>query len=94
MNEQQLRLRLVYHGRVQGVGFRYTTDRIARGYPVIGSVRNQSDGTVELIVAGDSSQVRAFLTAVADAFDGNIADAEEELLDAATPVGDSFSIRY
>lgn len=94
MSDQPLKLRLVYHGRVQGVGFRYTTDRIARGFSVVGSVRNQSDGTVELIVAGESSHVRPFLAAVAEAFDGNITNVEEHSFDDATPIGAGFSIRY
>ena len=36
-----------YTGRVQGVGFRYSTKRIASGYDVTGSVKNLPDGRVE-----------------------------------------------
>ena len=45
-----MRRRLVYHGRVQGVGFRYTARSIARRHPVSGWVRNLPAGTVELLV--------------------------------------------
>ena len=93
MSDERIQLRVVYHGRVQGVGFRYTTNRIARGFPVSGSVCNLADGTVELIVAGETGQVRAFLAAIADAFDGNITLADEQPLDAATDVPEGFSIR-
>ena len=53
--------RVIYEGRVQGVGFRYTTKDLARGYDVLGTVRNLPDGTVELIVAGEGEELGAFL---------------------------------
>ncbi len=53
--------RVIYEGRVQGVGFRYTTKDLAKGYDVLGTVRNLPDGTVELIVAGDEEEVADFL---------------------------------
>jgi acylphosphatase len=93
MSDERIQLRVAWHGRVQGVGFRYTTNRIARRFPVSGSVRNLADGTVELIVAGKTGQVRAFLAAIADAFHGNITLADEQPLDVATDVPDGFSIR-
>ncbi|MGA3172739.1 MAG: acylphosphatase [Chthoniobacteraceae bacterium] len=55
-----------YEGRVQGVGFRYTTRRIAAGFDVTGWVRNLPDGRVELLAAGELSEVADFLTAIAD----------------------------
>lgn len=94
MHDDLQRLRVIYHGRVQGVGFRYTTDRIARGFAVTGTVRNQADGTVELIVAGESRDVREFLSAIADRFDGNITQTKETTLNETAAVPDGFSIRY
>ncbi len=54
--------RVIFEGRVQGVGFRYTTKDLARGYDVLGTVRNCTDGTVELLISGEDEEVRAFLT--------------------------------
>jgi acylphosphatase len=52
-----------YSGRVQGVGFRYTTKQLAAGFDVTGWVRNLPDGRVELLViADDAAEVDAFLT--------------------------------
>ena len=53
--------RSIYEGRVQGVGFRWTVKELARGYDVLGTVRNLPDGTVEIIVAGEISEVAEFL---------------------------------
>jgi acylphosphatase len=57
--------RAVYSGRVQGVGFRYTAQRLAQGYEVTGYVRNLANGSVELVAQGQADQVDAFLEAVA-----------------------------
>ena len=53
--------RIIYEGRVQGVGFRYTTKDLARGFDVIGLVKNLPDGTVELIISGETGEVTEFL---------------------------------
>lgn len=81
-----------YSGRVQGVGFRYTTQGIAAGYRVAGYVRNLPTGEVELVAQGEAAQVDAFLAAVAAKMAGNIHEADVQ--DA--PVGEyrSFQIRY
>ena len=57
--------RALYSGRVQGVGFRYTTHRLAQGYAVAGYVRNRPDGTVELVAEGEAVEVERLLNAVA-----------------------------
>ena len=46
------RLRAVVHGDVQGVGFRYFVQRRAQQLGLTGWVRNNDDGTVELVAEG------------------------------------------
>jgi len=48
-------------GRVQGVGFRYSTLRQAERYGISGWVRNAFDGDVEVFCEGDRDKVSAFL---------------------------------
>ena len=56
----QVRIRLVISGRVQGVGFRYFTLKSARGLGLGGWVRNEPDGSVLCEVQGEPSAVRVF----------------------------------
>jgi acylphosphatase len=58
------RVEVFYSGRVQGVGFRWTTREIAKGYEVAGHVRNLDDGRVELIAEGEEEEVEQFLQAI------------------------------
>jgi acylphosphatase len=57
---------IFYEGRVQGVGFRFTCRQIARGYEVVGWVRNLPDGRVEMQCSGDREEVEAFLEGIAE----------------------------
>jgi acylphosphatase len=49
--------RFVVSGRVQGVGFRYFTQDVARREGATGWVRNLPDGRVEAHVEGDAEAV-------------------------------------
>jgi acylphosphatase len=51
-------------GRVQGVGFRYFTQRKAESLGLDGFVRNRPDGDVELEAQGHEEQVQALLDTV------------------------------
>jgi acylphosphatase len=81
-----------YRGDVQGVGFRYTTVRVARGYEVTGFVRNEPDGSVRLVVEGVPAEIEAFLHDLADMMSGNIRDVMLQKLPATGEFSD-FTIR-
>lgn len=53
----RVRRRLIVEGYVQGVFFRATTRERARELALSGWVRNRIDGTVEVLVEGEESQV-------------------------------------
>jgi acylphosphatase len=53
--------RVVFEGRVQGVGFRYTVKELARGFDVTGWVRNLPDGSVEMQAMGMADELDGFL---------------------------------
>ncbi|WAC65425.1 acylphosphatase [Agrococcus sp. SL85] len=56
-----VRLRVVVRGSVQGVGFRWATEREAARLGLAGSVRNRIDGAVEAEVEGAAAGVDAML---------------------------------
>ncbi len=51
-------------GRVQGVGFRFYTERIAAEYDVKGYVKNMPDGTVEILAIAEENVFPGFLSRV------------------------------
>jgi len=55
------RLRVVVHGFVQGVGFRFAVERAARSHGVSGWVRNRPDGAVEAVFEGERADVEALV---------------------------------
>lgn len=84
-----------YTGRVQGVGFRYTTRQLAAGYEVSGWVKNLADGRVELLVVSrDGEELQAFLTELREnsAVAHYIREVEEHVVSPAPAGISGFSI--
>jgi acylphosphatase len=54
-NDDRLARKYRISGRVQGVGFRYFAERVAKGLGLAGYVMNCDDGTVEVYAAGDEA---------------------------------------
>jgi acylphosphatase len=84
--------RVTYSGRVQGVGFRYTTRQLAGRFPVTGFVRNLAGGEVEVVAEGEHADVEAFLAAVAQRMQGYVAAAD--VRDHAPEGLTAFEIRH
>ncbi len=68
---------IFYAGRVQGVGFRYSIKNVATGFEVTGTVRNCSDGRVELMAEGDKNELEKFQRAIQDSEVGGLISQEE-----------------
>jgi acylphosphatase len=61
VSEGDVRVELRIFGRVQGVGFRYATEREARALGLRGFVRNLADGSVEIVAEGDQGAVERLI---------------------------------
>jgi acylphosphatase len=81
-----------FTGRVQGVGFRYQTLQVAKGFEVSGFVQNLPDGRVQLEAEGGRAEVREFIVAVQERMEGYIRKVEQTEAQRA-PHFQGFSIR-
>jgi len=86
------RLEVRFTGHVQGVGFRYTTHRIASRWPVTGYVENRDDGAVFLVAEGERENLVGFLEDIVSELDANIREAEKNWY-SASGEWSHFSIR-
>ena len=76
----------LFGGRVQGVGFRYATKQISKGFDVMGTVKNLDDGRVELVIIGEEGELDAFLEEIHNSpLDHHI--LEQEVYEIAPPEG-------
>ena len=59
---------IIFIGRVQGVGFRYTARTIAYRHQLTGFVRNLPGGTVEMLAQGRSEDIDGCMRDIEDYF--------------------------
>jgi acylphosphatase len=85
--------RVIYRGRVQGVGFRYTARRIAQNYAVTGYVKNLRDGSVELVAEGAATEIQRMLDELAATMSGNIESADARV-DVASGKYSAFEVAF
>lgn len=89
----KVRWTVLFSGHVQGVGFRYTTRLVARGFSVTGYVRNTRDGRVEIVAEGAPEELERFVQVVENEMSGYIQDRK---VDTAPATGEfyDFQVRY
>jgi len=91
--DESIRCKVIFSGTVQGVGFRFTTERIARQFEVKGYVRNMPDGRVEAVAEGSRAEIRRFLNALEQAMSDYIRDRTSNESPVTGEFRD-FSIRF
>lgn len=91
-------IHLIVKGRVQGVSFRFFTQRLAQRLGVAGWVRNLADGTVEIEATGPVEAMQPFRQGVSK---GPLGSRVDEVLEEPAKVAGrtadstpSFEIRY
>jgi acylphosphatase len=83
--------RFVVRGRVQGVGFRWFVEREAHILGIAGWVRNNTDGSVEVLAQGTRDQLSGLLSRLREGPRAARVDAVEE--SEARPVAGINSFR-
>ncbi|UOR12533.1 acylphosphatase [Halobacillus amylolyticus] len=58
------RKQIIVHGRVQGVGFRMTTEQLAKQHGLTGWVKNKPDGTVQIEAEGNEKELSSFIETI------------------------------
>jgi acylphosphatase len=84
--------RLLIHGRVQGVGYRFFAQELAGIFGLPGWVRNLPDGNVEVFVEGPRPVIEVLIERLENG--PSMARVENVTVDWQSPQGryDSFSI--
>ncbi len=90
---EAIRRTVWFEGRVQGVGFRYTTCDVAGGFDVTGYVRNLPDGRVELVAEGEAAEIDRFIAGILAVMGRYVKDTRQ--IDEP-PTGEfaRFGVRY
>lgn len=88
------RLVAQFEGHVQGVGFRFTSVEIARGFAVTGYVQNMMDGSVKVVAEGDEQTLLRFLDALRASHIFRYVTREDLSWSAATGGLEGFTVRY
>lgn len=87
------RLEAVVHGRVQGVGFRYYTLRVATGLGLLGWVANEASGRVRVVAEGPTEGLRHLLDALREGPPGAFVDRVDEAWPQPAGTFDAFEVR-
>lgn len=80
MKMEKIRKRFLFHGSVQGVGFRYKACYSAKNRGVSGWVRNLADGSVEMEAEGYPADIEAVVRALEEHSWGNVESVDEEII--------------
>ncbi len=86
-------IHVYYTGKVQGVGFRFTTEDIAQGLGITGWVKNLHNSGVELVAEAEEEVLKEFLSKISQYFSRYISDIDVEWRQASGKFSD-FGIDF
>ena len=84
---------IIFTGRVQGVGFRFTAYSIAKRCLLTGLVRNLSDGSVEMLVQGLTEDVDNCIKDIQESFENYVSNTQIEEVEPESKCAD-FKITF
>ena len=87
------RIKVSYNGRVQGVGFRFTAEHLAKAMGISGWVQNLKNGQVEIVAQAEETVLKEFLKKIYDHFSPYIKDFEIKWLEVSEDLED-FEIKF
>ncbi len=81
-------VKIIFSGKVQGVGFRYRTHEYALALGITGQVRNTIDGSVELYAQGSPESIQMLKTKLVSHFGQNIKQIDSQEISSNTTYSD------
>jgi len=91
---QHKQLTAIVYGYVQGVSFRYFTQRTANRLGLTGWVANRRDGTVQVVAEGSEADLQAFLTFLHKGSPAAHVQRVDETWTEAEGAFQNFSVRF
>ncbi len=88
-----IRYKMIFSGRVQGVGFRYKANYAANRYRLTGYVKNEYDGSVKVEVQGSDEAIDMFIHTMNNDMFIKIHEMEKEMLPVVENERD-FKVKY
>ena len=67
---------IIFSGRVQGVGFRFTAHRMAGRHQLTGYVRNLPNGSVEMLAQGPAKDIDDCIKDIQDCLAGYVREVK------------------
>jgi len=77
----RLARQIFFSGKVQGIGFRARTEKIAKNHEIFGFVKNLEDGRVELWIEGEEDVLDDFEHDLENSMRNFIADMDSSEVD-------------
>ena len=90
---EQIAKHVIFVGGVQGVGFRFTAEDVARDLVVTGWVRNMPDRRVEVVAEAGEAVLKDFLSRIEQYFGHYIQEVDIDWQESSGEFRD-FGIRF
>jgi acylphosphatase len=87
------RIDVLYLGNVQGVGFRFTAEDLAKKYSLKGWVKNLADSRVQVVAEGEEEKLSIFLAELSREMSSHIRE-EKVSWEPGTGEFKKFQIRF
>ncbi|WEG72686.1 acylphosphatase [Vagococcus intermedius] len=89
------KIKMIVTGRVQGVGFRFTTKMAADRLKIGGIVKNLAEGSVYIEANGTDDQLETFIKIIkASPSPSGKVEQVELIEDPSLPIRDNFKVTY
>jgi len=74
-----MRKKIIFYGQVQGVGFRFRAEMLAKKYNIFGWVENNDNGSATLVAEGVEENIEKLINNLKIYFQDNIEDIKETI---------------